>query len=94
MKQVGITKDGKPVMNGIGAMYHSQGIPLAIIFEKLHDNNMVPCWITLYKDLVQNGMPHDRVIHLLNENVFEGYGKEMRDGVISRLQQMKDINAI
>jgi hypothetical protein len=51
----------------------------------LQENNLLPSWNHLYQEMRDNGMSHKRIIHLLNEQVFESYGKEFRDVVISRL---------
>lgn len=87
MEQVGITTDGKMVMSGVAKLYFEQGLPLSIIFDQLIKNNMIPSWPRLYNDLRDNGMTHKRIIHLLHEQVFESYGKDFRDLVISRLER-------
>lgn len=87
MQQIGITTDGNAVMADVAKQYFEQGLPLSIIFDQLQKNNMIPSWPRLYQELKDNGMTHKRIIHLLHEHVFESYGKEFRDVVISRLEK-------
>lgn len=89
MEQIGVTKDGIKVMSGVGRLYFQDGLPLSIMFDKLTENRMMPSWVHLYEDLESNGMKHSRIIHLLNENIFDSYGKEYRDTVIQRLNLMQ-----
>lgn len=88
MKQIGITTDGKMVMEQVGKLYFEQGLPLSFTFDKMQQNNMIPSWPHLHRELKSNGMTHKRIIHLLSENVFESYGKEFRDIVVSRLEKI------
>lgn len=87
MKRVGITVDGKIVIGDIAKEYFQEGLPLGMIFDLLQGYNAIPHWPMLYDDMKQNGMTHDRIIHLLNEHIVDSYGKEFRDVVISRLEQ-------
>ena len=82
---VGKTQDGIIVVAGLGKLYFQEGIPLSIIFDGLKSKNILPSFKHLYSELRENGMKHERIIHLLNENVFESYGKQFRDVVISKL---------
>lgn len=87
MEQIGISTDGKEVVQGVGKLYFEQGTPLSIIFDKLQENNLLPSWNHLYQEMKDNGMTHKRIIHLLHEQVFESYGKEFRDVVVERLEK-------
>ena len=89
MEIIGISTDQKQVVQHIGKLYFEQGLPLTFIFDKLQENNLLPSWNHLYIEMINNGMTHDRIIHLLHEQVFESYGKEFRDIVISRLVGLK-----
>lgn len=75
------------MVSGLGRMYFQDGIPLSVLFDILKGKNIQPSFKHLYKELEDNGMKHERIIHLLNENVFESYGKEYRDIVIERLKE-------
>lgn len=86
MQQVGISTDKKTVVAEVGKLYFEQGTPLSIIFDRLQEHDLLPSWNHLYKEMKANGMTHKRIIHLLHEQVFESYGKEFRDVVISRLE--------
>jgi hypothetical protein len=85
MEQVGVSTNGKIVVKDIGPLYFRDGTPLSIIFDRLIENNILPSWNHLYEEMKDNGMKHSRIIHLLNEQVFESFGKEFRDEVIKRL---------
>lgn len=86
MQQIGITIDGKRVMDGVGKFYFEQGLPLCFIFDKMTENNMIPSWMRLVKEMEANGMTKNRIRHLLHEHVFDSYGKEFRDHIIRILQ--------
>lgn len=87
MNIVGKTIEGKSVVSGLGKLYFQEGIPLSVLFDSLKDKDIQPSFKHLYDELTENGMKHERIIHLLNENVFESYGKEYRDEVLNRLKQ-------
>lgn len=83
---VGLTEDKRIVLGGLGKLYFQEGIPLSVIFDNCQKWNFVPSFNHLYDDLKGNGMKHERIIHLLNEQLFESYGKEYRDEVLKRLK--------
>lgn len=87
MELVGFTTEGKQVLGGIGKLFFQEGIPLSIIFDGCRNHNVIPSWLHLYDELKGNGMSHSRIIHTLNEHVFESYGKEFRDVVINCLNK-------
>jgi hypothetical protein len=89
MRSVGQTTDGRTVVAGLAEMYFQEGLPLSIIFDQCQEKRLQPAFILLYNELSGNGMKHDRVIHLLSEAIFDSYGKEYRDEVISRLELNK-----
>ena len=84
---VGLTQDKKIVLAGLAKLYFQEGIPLSIVFDNCQRWNIQPSFPHLYNELKENGMSHDRIIHLLNEHVFESYGKEYRDEVIKNLEK-------
>lgn len=85
MNIIGKTQDGKQVVSGLAKLYFEQGLPLSFIFDKCKLNNYIPSWNHLYNEMKSNGMTHKRIIHLLHEQLFESYGKEIRDHIISKL---------
>lgn len=86
MKVIGKTIGGQDVVAGLAKLYFQDGLPLSVIFDTLKAMNKQPAWPMLYTELKDNGMTHERIMHLLNEHVFESYGKEYRDVVIQRLE--------
>jgi hypothetical protein len=86
---IGLTIENKQVLGGIGKLFFQEGIPLSIIFDGCREKEVIPSWLHLYDELKGNGMSHKRIIHTLNEHIFESYGKEFRDVVINRLNKIK-----
>lgn len=74
MEIVGKTSCSKLVVSGLGRMYFENGLPLSVIFDGLQRRNIVPSFRHLVSELEQNGMNRERIMHLLNEHVFESYG--------------------
>lgn len=93
MNIIGKTVDGWPVVSGLGELYFQDGIPLSVIFDDLKSKQIQPSFPSLYNEMKGNGMSHDRIIHLLNEHVFESYGKEYRDVVIERLETQNPLKS-
>lgn len=85
MNIVGKTTEGKNVISGLGKLYFQEGIPLSVMFDFCKSKGIQPSFKHLYQELEENGMNRERILHLLNENVFESYGKEYRDIVLQRL---------
>ena len=83
---VGQTDDRQFVVAGVGILYFEQGLPPSVIFDSLKAFNLIPSFQHFYEELKTNGMSSDRIVHLLNEHVFESYGPEFRDKVISKLK--------
>lgn len=86
MNVVGKTIDNEPVVSGLGKLYFQEGIPLSVQFDICKSKGLQPSFKHLYDELTENGIKHHRIIHLLNEHLFESYGKDYRDEVIKRLQ--------
>lgn len=88
MQVIGQTTDGRYVVSGLGRHYFESGLPLSILFDYCIKNDVQPSFLHLYRELKQNGMQHERIIHLLHEHVFESYGKEYRDEIIERIESV------
>jgi hypothetical protein len=88
MQVIGVTEDGKLVVNGVGMLYYQDGIPLSVLFDCFIKHNIQPSWYHLIDELRLNGMKHDRIMHLLSEQIFESYGKPYRDQVMPRIEQL------
>lgn len=85
IRQVGKTIDGKIVVAGLGKFYFESGLPLSVMFDSCQRMNLQPSFIHLISELKENGMKSERIVHLLNEHVFESYGKKYRDEVMKRV---------
>lgn len=86
---VGKTEEGDRVIAGLGMLYFQEGLPLSVIFDACKNHGVRPSFYHLYYELKENGMTHDRIVHLLNEHVFESYGKEFRNAVLLRIEMLK-----
>ena len=82
--QLGTAGD-KIIVGGIWKMFESNGLPLDIIFSLCIEKNWIPCWITLYNEMLASGMKHDRIISKLEEALCDSFGKQFSDVVIFRL---------
>ena len=85
MRVVGKTRKGGYVVADLAILYFQDGLPPSVIFDMCIKLGVIPSFPHFYSELMANGMKHDRIIHLLNEHVFESYGKEFRDQVIENL---------
>jgi hypothetical protein len=86
--QIGLTSDNKKVVNGIWKTFETHGLPLDSIFIACINNNSVPDWILLYKQMRKSGMAHGRIISKLDESISDSFGKQFGDEVISRLGEI------
>ncbi len=77
MQEIAVTIDGKSVMSGIWFLKATEGLPLGMTFMMLRDRNMVPCWLSLYEEMREAGMKHERVIGAIGEGLADfGFAKE------------------
>lgn len=86
--QVGITTDNKIVVNGIWKMFETHGVPLDIIFAICMQRQLVPDWVSLYRQMLDSGMKHSRILSKLEEAISDSFGKEFCEVVISKLEQI------
>lgn len=81
----GITTDGKKVIAGLFSIYETEGIPLDIILNSVKDNDMIPCWISLYQEAKAAGMGHSHIVNKLEPAICDSYGSEFAQIVIDKL---------
>lgn len=86
--QIGETTDNKTVVAGVWAFYETHGLPLDVILSLCIQKNWMPCWTSLYKDMLSAGMKHGRILSKLEESISDSYGKAFCDVVISRLNNI------
>lgn len=80
--QVGTTSDGKVIVAGVFRFFATHGIPLEVLMSLLSDKNVMPCWISLYREARQAGIQHSRILSRLDTAIQDAYGVEVRDEVI------------
>jgi hypothetical protein len=85
---IGETTDGKVLVAGVFAFYETHGLPLDVILSLCIQKNWMPCWMTLYKDMLKAGMKHDRILSKLEEAISDSFGKAFCDVVIFRLDNI------
>lgn len=85
--QIGLA-DNKIIVGGIWKMFETHGLPLDTIFSLCLQRDWIPCWITLYKDMLASGMKHDRIISKFEESISDSFGKAFGDEVIFRLNKI------
>lgn len=69
MQTIATTVDGKRVMSGIWFLKATEGLPLGMVFMMLRDRDMIPCWLSLYEEMREAGMKHERVIGAIGEGL-------------------------
>lgn len=80
-----MTVDGKVVVGNTFAAYNSRGIPLEIVFESLWRNDMIPCWVSFYKDARRCGWPDTKILSTI-EQVLRDIAYPQADEVVARLE--------
>jgi hypothetical protein len=83
---VGRTPQGVGVYAGVYKFFETQGLPLDILFSMMRDRDMLPCWMSFYKEARAAGMKHERVLSKIGEAALDVWGREFRDVVLERLQ--------
>jgi alanyl-tRNA synthetase len=83
----GKTTDGKLVMDGktVFRLYDETGLPLFMVFQVLHENNMIPDWISFYETAIAQGWAFKTIMARLDEALGDAYDKEMKEGILKRL---------
>jgi hypothetical protein len=85
LPQVGVTRDGKPVISGVYEFHETYGMPLEGLFGWLADHNMVPDWLDVYRWAKKNGMEHDRIINKLRDPIEDAWGVSFADVICNML---------
>jgi hypothetical protein len=85
---IGATTDNKVLVAGVWKFYETYGLPLDVILSLCIEKNWMPCWMTLYRDMLSAGMQHQRILSKLEEAISDSFGKAFCDVVISRLNNI------
>ncbi len=84
----GKTTNDKLVFGGVYKIYETHGMPLDIILDLLHNNNYMPCWVSLYDDCVSAGMKRERIIPKIETACADSlFGPEFAKEVRRRLER-------
>ena len=90
MKVVGNTKDGVNVVDGVFKMFDSTGLPLDVIFDQCKQRNLLPSWIHLYHDAINQGWQDKTIFNRLETNISDVWGREYYHEVKLRLDLYVD----
>ncbi len=91
----GKTTDDRLVFGGIYKIYETRGIPLDVILGHFHNNNYMPCWVSLYDDCVKAGMKRERVIPKIETACADSlFGPEFAKEVGHRLEECVKLKLI
>lgn len=85
---IGTTTNDKILVAGVWKFYETHGLPLDVILNLCIEKNWMPCWTTLYKDMLSAGMKHGRILSKLEESISDSFGKAFCDVVIFRLNNI------
>lgn len=85
MKQVGITTDGKKVMDGVFELSDTHGLPLVVTLQLMKENDMIISPIHYYQEASKAGWKIKTITNRLTEALSDVYGKPHADEVINRL---------
>ncbi len=85
LKKIGITLDGKIVVQGVFELISSKGIPLDFLFDYFKNNNISIDWIDFYKDSLNAGWNFKTLISKLKESLIDIYGLNYQKTIIERL---------
>jgi hypothetical protein len=88
LKQVGVTIEGMPVMDGVFHLYATEGLPLELIFLQMQKRGWIPAWPTFYEDARANGWKHQTIVVKLREALADTWGPAFRNGVLERLEKI------
>ncbi len=89
IRQVGVTTEGKPVVAGIYRFCETVGLPLVDALFVLDQQGQVPCWESYYKEALDAGMKHARILSRLKEAMADTYSPEFLGVVIERLDDVE-----
>ena len=91
MKLVGKTIDDRLVVDGVYMFHSTYGLPLEVIFDELKENYMIPCWMSLYVESINQGEVWQRFRNSLFVYIEGSYGTQISMTVINVLDQIERI---
>lgn len=87
MKQVGITPEGQPVVDGVFILVGTHGIPLEVVLDGMKQRSVTPCWQTYIRDARKDGAKDRTIRARITAAVGEVYGPNHLKAVEERLDQ-------
>lgn len=85
VKQVGITTDNRPAMNGVFFMYDSMGLPLCTLLDLFEQKNMQVCWYSFIKDAHRSGWKNETILSRLKEAINDSFGLTYWNNISERI---------
>lgn len=72
------------MVGNVFAAYNSRGIPLEIVFESLRQNDVIPCWVSFYRDARGCGWEDTKILTTV-EQILRDINDPTVDEVVARL---------
>lgn len=88
IKIIGITTNGKLIVDGIWKCFETHGLPFDILFEICIQRNYIPDWTLLYNQMINSKMEKERILSKLAEAISDSFGKNFCDEVLKRLEKI------
>lgn len=88
LRVTGYTVDGKPVMAGIFRIAETHGVPLDVILEQLHQENLCIDWRDYYLSALASGMTASKVLTQIEQACADVYGPEAAGAARTFAQRM------
>ncbi|MDP2683456.1 MAG: hypothetical protein Q8P20_00205 [bacterium] len=82
---VGLTDDGKRVIDGVYQFHETYGMPLPWLFAWMKDHNMVPNWINFYHEAKTNNMSHNKILNKLTDAAQDTWGSKFATVICNNL---------
>lgn len=73
MKIVGVSSSVLCVVSEIFKEYDTLGLPLSEILCILKRNNMIPCWLSFYREATMAGWKRKTILNLIKEGITDSF---------------------
>jgi alanyl-tRNA synthetase len=74
----GKTSEGMLIVKGVFPFVDTHGIPLEIVADKLHDNNMMPDWLDFWDAAIASKWSPTNTMLRMTEAIGDVYGPDFR----------------
>jgi hypothetical protein len=85
---IGITVDGKYVIDGVLSLRGTYGLHLADVFALLDSRKLIPSWPHFCVDATAEGWTHRTITAQLDEALVDVYGSVARDRILRYVEAL------